>query len=207
MGWVQNCNLHIRSSSHKKLLVILCKGCTDLVKVAIVLKWQNFLKVFGSVKQETWKKKGFFLREWPSNLFWDHVGYVPYVYEHCELEWCLQRPHVFMDADWPWKPLDLISGASHLGRTIEILTCSTIIKNYCHYLRFTWFTPPGPRKNWCLTLYKPIKGNLSWMVTALCKPPLFSSHEDFQCIDRVLYPIENIFPVCCNGPLSSRTLP
>ena len=38
MGRVQNCNLHIRSSSHKKLLVILCIGSTDLVKVAIVLK-------------------------------------------------------------------------------------------------------------------------------------------------------------------------
>ena len=38
MGRVQNCNLHIRSSSHKKLLVIFCIGSTDLVKVAIVLK-------------------------------------------------------------------------------------------------------------------------------------------------------------------------
>ncbi len=40
--------------------------------------------------------------------------------------------------------------------TIEILTGSTIIKNYCHYLRYTWFTPPGtlntsrPRWPWKL---------------------------------------------------------
>ena len=30
--------------------------------------------------------------------------------------------------------------------TIEILTGSTIMKNYCHYLRYTWFTPPGTLK-------------------------------------------------------------
>ncbi len=31
--------------------------------------------------------------------------------------------------------------------TIEISTGSTTIKNYCHYLRTTWFTPPpGPLK-------------------------------------------------------------
>ena len=31
--------------------------------------------------------------------------------------------------------------------TIEILTGSTIIKNYCHFLRYTWFTPPGTLKS------------------------------------------------------------
>ncbi len=32
--------------------------------------------------------------------------------------------------------------------TIEISTGSTIIKNYCHYLRSTWFTPPGTLNSW-----------------------------------------------------------
>ncbi len=42
MGRVQNCNLYIKQSSHEKLLVILCIGSTDLVKVAIVLKYLEF---------------------------------------------------------------------------------------------------------------------------------------------------------------------
>ncbi len=47
MGRVQNYNFYIRPSSHEKLLVILCIGSTDLVKVAIVLKCsQTYLPKF-----------------------------------------------------------------------------------------------------------------------------------------------------------------
>ena len=38
--------------------------------------------------------------------------------------------------------ITLFSGPRLYSFTIEILTGSTIIKNYCHYLRYTWFTPP-----------------------------------------------------------------
>ena len=38
MGRVQNCNLYIRPGFQEKLLVILCIGSADLVKVAIALK-------------------------------------------------------------------------------------------------------------------------------------------------------------------------
>ena len=41
MGWVQNCNLYIRTSSHEMLFLILCMGSTDLVKVAIALNFNS----------------------------------------------------------------------------------------------------------------------------------------------------------------------
>ncbi len=49
MGRVHNCNLYIRSSSHERLLVILCIGSTDLVKVAIALNHRRQVIILCSV--------------------------------------------------------------------------------------------------------------------------------------------------------------
>ncbi len=61
------------------------------------------------------------------------------------------------------------------GTRLAILTGSTIVKNYCHYLRYTWFTPPplGPFSSWLKT-YSGVSGFL-WECSIYFEAPFWKT--------------------------------
>ncbi len=65
------------------------------------------------------------------------------VHSLIKLFYCHMLSHGTLTTPWYCTPLVPLSSHSF---TIEILTGSTIIGNYCHYLRYACFTPPGTLK-------------------------------------------------------------